>query len=298
LDYKKYVNIDLHIHSSASDGTLSSSEILIQARKQNLGAIAITDHDSIEGSRKAICAGIPPPLKFLTGVEISTTPPPGFFCSGSFHILGYGIKLNDPVLNQTLEMLQEARRNRNPQILSRLNHLGMTLSLKEVENEVREGQIGRPHIADLMVKKGFVKSSDDAFDRYLGKDKPAYVDKFRIDCERAIEIIAKAGGISVLAHPLLLNIEQDEIMEDLIVTLKSMGLKGLEVYYPNHMPEHIDYYAVLARRHDLLMTGGSDFHGFLKPDIQMGSGKGNLNIPFELYERIVENTKNETKRFF
>jgi len=298
LDYKKYVNIDLHIHSSASDGTLSSSEILIQARKQNLGAIAITDHDSIEGSRKAICAGIPPPLKFLTGVEISTTPPPGFFCSGSFHILGYGIKLNDPVLNQTLEMLQEARRNRNPQILSRLNHLGMTLSLKEVENEVREGQIGRPHIADLMVKKGFVKSSDDAFDRYLGKDKPAYVDKFRIDCERAIEIIAKAGGISVLAHPLLLNIEQDEIMEDLIVTLKSMGLKGLEVYYPNHMPEHIDYYAVLARRHDLLMTGGSDFHGFLKPNIQMGSGKGNLNIPFELYERIVENTKNETKRFF
>lgn len=298
MDYKKYVNIDLHIHSSASDGTLSSSEILIQARKQNLGAIAITDHDSIEGSRKAICAGIPPPLKFLTGVEISTTPPPGFFCSGSFHILGYGIKLNDPVLNQTLEMLQEARRNRNPQILSRLNHLGMTLSLKEVENEVREGQIGRPHIADLMVKKGFVKSSDDAFDRYLGKDKPAYVDKFRIDCERAIEIIAKAGGISVLAHPLLLNIEQDEIMEDLIVTLKSMGLKGLEVYYPNHMPEHIDYYAVLARRHDLLMTGGSDFHGFLKPDIQMGSGKGNLNIPFELYERIVENTKNETKRFF
>ncbi len=298
MDYKKYVNIDLHIHSSASDGTLSSSEILIQARKQNLGAIAITDHDSIEGSRKAICAGIPPSLKFLTGVEISTTPPPGFFCSGSFHILGYGIKLNDPVLNQTLEMLQEARRNRNPQILSRLNHLGITLSLKEVENEVREGQIGRPHIADLMVKKGFVKSSDDAFDRYLGKDKPAYVDKFRIDCERAIEIIAKAGGITVLAHPLLLDIEQDEIMEDLIVTLKSMGLKGLEVYYPNHMPEHIDYYAALARRHDLLMTGGSDFHGFLKPDIQMGSGKGNLNVPFELYERIVENTKNETKRFF
>ena len=298
MDYKKYVNIDLHIHSSASDGTLSSSEILIQARKQNLGAIAITDHDSIEGSRKAICAGIPPPLKFLTGVEISATAPPDFFCSGSFHILGYGIKLNDPVLNQTLEMLQKARRNRNPQILNRLNHLGMTLSLKEVENEVSEGLIGRPHIACLMVKKGFVKSIDDAFDRYLGKDKPAYVNKFRIDCERAIETIAKAGGISVLAHPLLLNIEQYEIMEDLIVTLKSMGLNGLEVYYPNHTPEHIDHYAALARRHDLLMTGGTDFHGLLKPDIQMGSGKGNLNIPFELYERIVENTKNETNRFF
>ncbi|MDP7077021.1 MAG: PHP domain-containing protein, partial [Desulfobacterales bacterium] len=163
--------------------------------------------------------------------------------------------------------------------------------------EVREGLIGRPHIAWLMVKKGFVKSIDDAFDRYLGKDKPAYVNKFRIDCERAIETIAKAGGISVLAHPLLLNIEQYEIMEDLIVTLKSMGLDGLEVYCPNHTPEHIDHYAALARRHDLLMTGGTDFHGLLKPDIQMGSGKGNLNIPFELYERIVENTKNETNRF-
>jgi len=298
LDYKKNVNIDLHIHSSASDGTLSSSEILIQARKQNLGAIAITDHDSIEGSRQAISAGIPPSIKFLTGVEISATPPPGFFCSGSFHILGFGIKLNDSILNQTLEMLQKARRNRNPQILDRLKRLGMMLSLKEVENKVCKGQIGRPHIADLMVKKGFVKSSDDAFDRYLGKGKPAYVDKFRIDSARVIETIAKAGGISVLAHPLLLNIEQDEIMEDLIVTLKTMGLKGLEVYYPAHTPEHIGYYAALARRHDLLMTGGTDFHGLLKPDIQMGSGRGNLNIPFELYERIVEQIQNETDRFF
>ena len=297
MDYKKHVNIDLHIHSSASDGTLSSSEILIQARKQNLGAIAITDHDSIEGSRKAICAGIPPSIKFLTGVEISASPLPGFFCSGSFHILGYGFKLDDPVLNQTLEMLQEARKTRNPQILDRLNHLGMMLSLKEVENEVSEGQIGRPHIADLMVKKGFVKSSDDAFDKYLGKGKPAYVDKFRIDCTRAIEIITKAGGISVLAHPLLLSIQQDETMEDLIVTLKSIGLRGLEVYHPDHTPKNTDQYAALARRHDLLMTGGTDFHGFLKPGIQMGSGKGNLNIPFELYERIVENTKNETNRF-
>ena len=294
MDYKKHVNIDLHIHSSASDGTLSSSEILIQACKQNLGAIAITDHDSVEGSRKAICAGIPPSIKFLTGVEISATPPPGFFCSGSFHILGYGLKLDDPILNQTLEMLQKARRNRNPQILERLNRLGIMLSLKEVGKEVSEGQIGRPHIADLMVKKGFVKSSDEAFDKYLGKGKPAYVDKFRIDCARSIDTIAKAGGIAVLAHPFLINIEQDEIMEDLIGTLKSMGLKGLEVYHPDHTSEHIDHYVALARRHDLLMTGGTDFHGLLKPGIEMGSGKGNLNIPFELYERIVENTKNET----
>ncbi|MFQ5484935.1 MAG: PHP domain-containing protein [Desulfobacterales bacterium] len=298
MDYKKNVNIDLHIHSSASDGTLSSSEILVQALKQNLGAIAITDHDSIEGSREAISAGIPSSIKFLTGVEISATPPPGFVCPGSFHILGFGINLNDVILNRTLEMLQKARRNRNPQILERLNRLGMMISLKEVESNVREGQIGRPHIADLMVKKGFVKSSDDAFDRYLGKGKPAYIDKFRIDSACAIETIAKAGGIAVLAHPFLLNIAQDEIMEDLIVTLKTMGLKGLEVYYPAHTPEYIDHYAALARRHDLLMTGGSDFHGLLKPGIQMGSGTGNLNIPFELYERIAEQIKNETYRFF
>lgn len=287
MDYKQHVKIDLHIHSTASDGSLSPLEILTLAQKLNLGAIAITDHDTIKGSKDALACGIPPSVKFLTGVEISASPPPFFHCPGSFHILGYAINIDDPVLNHTLALLQDSRKNRNPLILELLNRMGVELTLEEVLNEVGECQVGRPHIASLMLKKGFVQSIGEAFDNYLAKGKPAYVDKYRIDCARAIEIILDAGGIPVLAHPFLLQIKNDEVLEDLIITLSKMGLKGIEVYYPEHSPERIAHYAVLANRHGLLMTGGTDFHGSITPEIKMGSGKGNLFIPYELYEKLI-----------
>jgi predicted metal-dependent phosphoesterase TrpH len=288
LDYKEHVKIDLHIHSTASDGSLSPIEILNAARDLNLGAIAITDHDTIDGSKDALAAGIPSSLKFLTGVEISATPPPSFSLSGSMHILGYAVRLDDPGLTQTLDLLQSSRKNRNPQIIERLNELGIQVSLDEVLNETGEnGQIGRPHIAQLMVKKGFAQSINEAFDRYLATGKPAYVNKYRVDSNQAIEIISGAGGLPVLAHPMLLQLEKDTALEKLIHTLKEMGLKGIEVYYPEHTPEQVAYYAKLADRHDLLMTGGTDFHGSLKPDIKMGTGRGNLHIPYELYEKLI-----------
>ena len=287
MDYNQHVKIDLHIHSTASDGSLSPLEILTLAQKLNLGAIAITDHDTIKGSKDALALGIPPSIKFLTGVEISASPPPFFHCPGSLHILGYAINIDDPVLNHTLALLQDSRKNRNPLILELLNRMGVELTLEEVLNEVGEGQVGRPHIASLMLKKGFVQSIGEAFDNYLAKGKPAYVDKYRIDCARAIEIILDAGGIPILAHPFLLQIKNDEVLEDLIITLSKMGLKGIEVYYPEHSPERIAHYAVLANRHGLLMTGGTDFHGSITPEIKMGSGKGNLFIPYELYEKLI-----------
>ena len=287
MDYNQHVKIDLHIHSTASDGSLSPLEILTLAQKLNLGAIAITDHDTIKGSKDALALGIPPSIKFLTGVEISASPPPFFHCPGSLHILGYAINIDDPVLNHTLALLQDSRKNRNPLILELLNRMGVELTLEEVLNEVGEGQVGRPHIASLMLKKGFVQSIGEAFDNYLAKGKPAYVDKYRIDCARAIEIILAAGGIPILAHPFLLQIKNDEVLEDLIITLSKMGLKGIEVYYPEHSPERIAHYAVLANRHGLLMTGGTDFHGSITPEIKMGSGKGNLFIPYKLYEKLI-----------
>ncbi len=287
MEYSSDVKIDLHIHSTASDGTLSPIEILNLAQNLNLGAIAITDHDTIDGSKDALLFGIPPSVKFLTGVEISASPPPSFTCSGSMHILGYDINLEDAVLNQTLEMLQQARKRRNPRILELLNRMGIELTLSEIRNAFGECQHGRPHIAQLIVKKGFAETIDEAFGKYLGRGKPAYVDKYRIDCARAIEIILGAGGIPVLAHPILLEMENDEVLEDLIVTLKEMGLKGIEVYYPEHNPERIAFYKTIAYRHKLLMTGGTDFHGVIKPEIKMGSGTGNLFIPFKLYEALI-----------
>lgn len=287
MGYNQHVKIDLHIHSTASDGSLSPLEILTLAQKLNLGAIAITDHDTINGSKDALAFGIPPSVKFLTGVEISASPPPSFHCPGSFHVLGYAINIDDPVLNHTLALLQESRKNRNPKIIELLNRMGFELTLNEVRNEVGECQLGRPHIACLMVKKGFAQSIGKAFDKYLAKGKPAYIDKYRIDCGRAIETILGAGGIPVLAHPFLLQIKNDEILENLIITLSEMGLKGIEVYYPEHTPERIAYYTEIANRHGLLMTGGTDFHGSITPEIRMGSGKGNLFIPYELYEKLI-----------
>jgi predicted metal-dependent phosphoesterase TrpH len=287
LDCNHHLGIDLHIHSTASDGSFTPAEILDHAQKLNLAAIAITDHDAIDGSREALRIGIPPSLNFLTGVEISAAHPPFFPGSGSFHILGYDIHLDNRDLNQALSKLQDARKNRNPSILKLLNKLGFQISLDEVNQEVGEGQLGRPHIAYAMVKKGFVTSIDEAFDKYLGTRGLAYVDKYRIECEQAIQIIRAAGGVPVLAHPALLNIENDQKLDALLQNLMKIGLAGIEVYYPGHTPQQIRQYTELAGKYGLLMTGGTDFHGTITPQIKMGSGKGSLFIPYLLYEKLL-----------
>ena len=294
MEYKNRLRIDLHIHSTASDGSLTPADIIDHAQKLNLAAIAITDHDSVDGSKEALQIGIPPSLHFLTGVEISAAHPPFFPGSGSFHILGYAIHLDNRDLNQALSKLQDARKNRNPEILKRLNRLGFRISLEEVNQEVGEGQLGRPHIAYAMVKKGFAASINEAFDKYLGTARPAYVDKDRIECEQAINTIRAAGGVPVLAHPALLNIENDQKLNALLQNLIKIGLAGIEVYYPGHSPQQIRQYTELAGKYGLLMTGGTDFHGSITPEINMGSGKGDLFVPYNLYKELM----NANKRSF
>lgn len=294
MEYKNRLGIDLHIHSTASDGSLTPADIIDHAQKLNLAAIAITDHDSVDGSKEALQIDIPPSLHFLTGVEISAAHPPFFPGSGSFHILGYAIHLDNRDLNQALSKLQDARKNRNPEILKRLNKLGFRISLEEVNQEVGEGQLGRPHIAYAMLKKGFVASINEAFDKYLGNAGPAYVDKDRIECEQAISIIRAAGGVPVLAHPALLNIENDQKLDALLQNLVKIGLAGIEVYYPGHSPQQIRQYTELAENYGLLMTGGTDFHGSITPDTKMGSGDGDLFVPYTLYKEMM----NANKRSF
>jgi len=281
------VSIDLHIHSTASDGTLSPIEILTQAQDLNIKAISITDHDTLDGSKDALSFGIPSSVKFLTGVEISSEPPPPFSCAGSFHILGYAVDVDHPDLNHTLTMLKDARKSRNPRILKRLSRLGIEIAIDEVRHLAGNNLLGRPHIAQLMVQKGYVRSINAAFDNYLGNGKPAYVDRFRFECEETIKAILNAGGIPVLAHPFLLGIKENDTLEDLIAVLAEMGLKGIEVYYPEHTKNLIEYYSRLASRYNLLITGGTDFHGDIQPGIKMGVGRGDLFIPYELYEKLI-----------
>lgn len=289
MDCKDRLKIDLHIHSNASDGTLSPADIISTARALALGAIAITDHDTLEGSKEALRLGIPPSIGFLSGVEISASPPPSVASlTGSLHILGYGLDLDNNELNQTLTILQQARENRNPGILALLGQLGLPIDLDEVQQVVGDGQIGRPHIARVMVHKGYSQTINDAFDHYLGHGKPAYVEKYRISCRKAIEIILDAGGVPVLAHPYLLDLPDNDRLAKLVQELRKMGLQGIEVYYPEQPAESITNHENLARKYHLLMTGGTDFHGSLIPQIQMGIGTGNFHVPYRLYEKLLE----------
>jgi len=289
LGYKDPPGIDLHIHSDASDGTLTPSEILTRASRLGLRAIAITDHDTIDGSKAALNLDIPASLKLLSGVEVSAAPPSGFPVTGSFHILGYGIRLDDPALIGTLKKLQIARKNRNPLIINRLKQLGIDISLADIQAKFGDKQLGRPHIAQFMVQAGIANSIDEVFDNYLGKHKPAYVDKYRIRAEEAVHMIRNAGGIAVLAHPFLLDTNGVEEFETLLVHLKDLGLGGMEVYYPSHPVEVTHRYAALAKRYGLLMTGGTDFHGALNTEIEMGCGNGSFHVPYQLYETLVTN---------
>ncbi|BBO83758.1 PHP-like protein [Desulfosarcina ovata subsp. sediminis] len=283
--------IDLHIHSTASDGSLTPSEILAMAVTLGLKAIAITDHDTLAGSVAAMASGIPPALQFLTGIEISAAAPSGYRVNGSVHILGYGIDPGFPELIDLLDRLKRAREDRNPQIIARLNDLGMDLSMQELDAIVGDAMAGRPHIAQLMIKKRLATSIDDAFDRFLGKNKPAYVHKYRAPMEAAIGAIRRAGGVAVLAHPHLNGINEPVAFEQFLLTLKAMGLRGIEAIYPDHSRTVTAEYCRLARKHDLLITGGTDFHGAATPGIQMGVGDGNFHVPYERYESLVAHLK-------
>lgn len=281
-----HLSVDLHIHSTASDGTLSPAEILSQAAQAGLSAISITDHDTIDGVRAALSAGIPEGLGFISGVEISAAHPPDFPCRGSLHILGYGISVDHDDLNRDLRKLQNARSERNPSIVRRLNRLGIDITLEEVLEIAGSGQAGRPHIAEALIRKNYAADVDDAFGRYLGTGKPAYVDKYRIPSADAIAMIQKAGGAAVLAHPGLILPSGEWPLDAMITELKLCGLDGIEVFYPEHSHDCTRRLQAFAERLQLLITGGTDFHGDLKPEMSLGYASGGFSVPFSCFKNL------------
>jgi len=280
--------IDLHIHSTASDGSFSPLEILTLAQNTGVRAISLTDHDSIAGIKEILKNIHSFPLEFISGVEISCEPPENFKSLGSIHLLGYGFSIYDRQLNQVLEKAVKAREKRNPRIIEILNSLGFDISLAEVEERFGADQAGRPHIAELMKEKGYVDSFREAFDKYLGKDRPAYVEKFKISCENAIKIVLDAGGLPVLAHPGLLEFNKTRGLEKFIDVLKGFGLQGIEVFYTDHDDEKVEYLKGLAHDRKLLTTGGSDFHGKFNKGVKLGSGRDNLRVGYPVFKNLME----------
>ncbi len=273
--------VDLHTHSTASDGTYRPAELVRLAESEGLYALALTDHDTVEGLSEALSAAREAGLRFVPGVEISVK----FEGSGHCHILGYFVDPKNENLRRTLSLLQQARSERNARMVEKLQALGVEITLEEVAARAGGGEIGRPHFAALLVEKGVVRSPEEAFERYLRKGAPAYVPKARLSPEEAFSAIRAAGGIAVLAHPVHLRLSPEELTR-YVARLKEFGLSGIEAYYTDHSPEFTALCLDLSRRFDLVPTGGSDFHGRNKPDIKLGRGLGNLRVPDECYDRL------------
>jgi predicted metal-dependent phosphoesterase TrpH len=273
--------VDLHLHTTASDGVMSPSEIVRYAKMKGLQAIAITDHDTIGGLEEGLLEGERIGFEVITGIEISAVHSPG-----SMHLLGYFIDNRYPGIHERLEYLQTARAERNPKIVKKLNQLGIELTYEEVMNASGGGQVGRPHFAQVLLEKKYVRSFQEAFDRFLKKGAPAYVDKFRFTSKEALHFINDAKGISVLAHPKTLNMAGYSELENLLLQLIEEGLQGIEVSYPEHSALEVGQYKTLAERYGLLMTGGTDYHGNEKNGFDIGDGRGEMKLPYTMVENL------------
>ena len=280
--------VDLHTHTTASDGKLTPSQLVRYAREKDLRAIAVTDHDTVEGTEEAVSAGKREGIEVVPGIEISVDYTPG-----SMHMLGYFITGGSHRLQEKLSLLQDSRADRNPKIIEKLNELGIAIDYDEVLKVSGGGQVGRPHIAQVLMQRGYTKTIQEAFDKYLGKGAPAYFDKFRLEAHDAISMIMDAGGIPVLAHPFTLYCKSSNDLEQLITQLVDHGLQGIEVFYPEHNKQQTAEYHLLAKRHNLLVTGGSDFHGAHMAGADLGGG--DVKIPYSLFENLKARWEEKSK---
>lgn len=268
--------LDLHLHTTHSDGSLSTREVFALAHQAGVKALAITDHDITAAIPEAIAAGAELGIEVVPGIEISSQ-----YGDSELHILGYFFDWQDPILSDRLARLRASRHARNPKIVQKLNELGFDLTYDEVTSLSGTDAVGRPHIARVLLQKGYVTSTKEAFDRYLANGKPAYVARELPDPGTAIRWIREAGGVPVLAHPTWAPVSGQGLV-DLCRELKAAGLGGIEVYYSTHTAKQTGQYLALARQVGLQPTGGSDFHGIAKPDIHVGVGRGDLTVPLAL----------------
>jgi predicted metal-dependent phosphoesterase TrpH len=282
--------IDLHLHSTYSDGTHTPTELVCLASERKLSAISITDHDTIDATAEALRAGLSFGVKVIPGVELSVSH--GEF---NYHLLAYNYDRYNKEFCAGLNRLQLARNERNQEIIQKLQKLGIDISATELQAVSLKGQTGRPHIARLLIEKKIVKSFDLAFKYYLRRGACAYVSRYVFTIEEAINLIHAAGGIAVLAHPAQITYSID-ILSRLLGELTGLGLDGIEVYYPSQNGSFRNKLSRLAGSYNLLETGGSDYHGEIRAGTSLAGGKS-VQVPDSVIEKIEELTKeNNNKR--
>ncbi len=267
--------IDLHSHTDQSDGTFSPAELLAEAKRIGLTALAITDHDTFAGYDLAVPLAADLGLELVCGIELSTK-----LGGASVHMLAYfPVRPPSAEFREWLLFLQESRRDRNRRLIDRLQGLGVAITLEEVERQGRS-LTARPHFARVLVEKGYAKDIQDAFDQFLDEHAKGYVQRQEVPVDEAVKRVVAAGGIASMAHPIRVAKNNWDTLAEYVGSMSRSGMKAIEVFHSDHTPENVAYYQSLARRFSLAETGGSDFHGGNKPLISLGTGlRGNLCVP-------------------
>jgi predicted metal-dependent phosphoesterase TrpH len=273
--------VDLHTHSTASDGSDPPERIVDLAVEQRLTAVALMDHDTLDGIPAARSRAEEFGMPLVAGTELSVEWP-----TGRMHLLAYFIEPGTGPLQNRLRALREGRISRNDRIVEALNGLGIDITVAEVNAEAGGGSIGRPHIAAVLIRKGAVATIGEAFDRYLADGRPAYRPRPRLEAAEAAALTRASGGVAVVAHPHTVAGNREGFAEA-FEQITAVGITGIECHYSEYAPELRARLAALAERFGLLATGGSDYHGTYKPGLLLGTGRGDLSVPDEAYEALL-----------
>jgi hypothetical protein len=272
--------IDLHVHSTYSDGTVPPADLVKQANDLGLNAMALTDHDTLDGIGEARAAADGTPLEFIPGIELSCS----YHDFKEIHIVGLYVNPNDE-FNDCLVKLKKSREERNLKVVEKFSQLGINFTLEDIRRKYPNATLTRMHFADYLHSNGYVSSRSEAFDRYLNDHGPCFIPRKYLSPERAIELIRGAGGVPVLAHPVLYHLS-DDVMEQMLKELKDLGLSAMECIYSTYTMGDELLMRKFAKKYDLLPSGGSDYHGDNKPTISLGTGKGHLFVPADILEPI------------
>ena len=273
--------IDLHVHSTASDGSDSPTFVVQLAATAGLKAIALTDHDTQSGIAEARAEAARSDVELIAGTELSVE-----WAQGAMHMVVLFLEPGPGPLQDRLAELRKGRTERNARIVERLTELGLPISEAEILELAAGESVGRPHIAAVMVNRGYVETIFEAFDRYLARGKPAYMARPRLSPEVAIRLALESRAVPIVAHPHTLGLNTSEEVSTTLRRLADAGLVGIECYYPLYSPFEREGYAALAARFGLKPSGGSDYHGTYKPEVELGIGRGNLAVADELLDAL------------